>query len=193
MKRSLLLFTIIVVAFCLISHSPSAWGQSPLLVPKSGFVETPAIDLSRIQSQGNGIQGLAVIHGANLQANQDTGRQPQNETSIATNPLDILNLVGGANDYRENGGGDAGYYYSLDGGRTWRDGILPNVKPTPNTFAASSGDPALAFDASGNVYYSYIWFERASYRNGIFVNRSTNGGQTWKTFPDTVIVHLENV
>ncbi len=112
-----------------------------------------------------------AIEGSNVRANVvTTGRQ--NETSIDYNPLNHLNLVGGANDYR-NGEVDAGFYYSKDGGVTWGDGTI--YEPT---FEAQ-GDPGLAFCANGYVYYSFISFDRTSDDNGLFVAQSTDGGETW--------------
>lgn len=108
----------------------------------------------------------------------------QNEPSIAVNPLNPLNLIAGANDEQFeppcqdlNGDGSlsglaecpfapnvgsSGVYVSTDGGATWTDlGILDNV--TSAAFAGwtalglySSGDPAVAFDASGNAYYANL-------------------------------------
>ena len=41
------------------------------------------------------------------------------------------------------------------------------------------GDPAVAFDRDGTAYYAEINFHRTGCVGGIFVFRSTNGGQTW--------------
>ncbi|MEW5807232.1 MAG: sialidase family protein [Acidobacteriota bacterium] len=120
-----------------------------------------------------------ALEGTNVRVNVvTTGRQ--NETSIDYNPVDHLNLVGGANDYR-NGEVDAGYYYSKDGGATWGDGTIVET-----TFEAQ-GDPAVAFCANGYVYYSFISFNRSSDDNGLFVARSTDGGATWPLVKDIVM------
>lgn len=124
--------------------------------------------------------------GANIQVNQDFGGSQQNETSIAINPTDLNNLVGGANDYRpDNADADCGFYSSSDGGQTWVDGLLPRVDldglPGPEYTAA--GDPAIAFDSAGNAYYLCMNFNRDGGGNGIqhtqFVRKSFDGGQTW--------------
>jgi hypothetical protein len=117
--------------------------------------------------------------------NQDTGSVPQNEPFIAINPINPSNLVGGSNDYRR---GNVAGYFSLDGGQTWRDQLITN--PT-NFFAAS--DPGIAADAQGNFYYSFVAlnFDRSGNPtdNGVFVTKSTNGGQRFNT-PAVVMRHF---
>ncbi len=116
--------------------------------------------------------------GDDIRVNQDLSCFPQNETSIAVNPRNSLNVVGGANDYRL-GFGSSGFYSSFDGGRTYRDGILlfPSLPNGDNL--DGGGDPAIAFDRQGYVYYANINFNRTDDTNGMFVSRSSNGGRTW--------------
>ena len=110
---------------------------------------------------------------------------PQDEMSIAVNPLDTGNVFGGANDYRL-GWGSSGFYVSTDRGRDWNDGIA--IFPTPGSYPTpqapkdhidGGGDPIALFDRGGTAYYGQIHFERENDTGGIFVNRSTNGGFTW--------------
>jgi hypothetical protein len=109
---------------------------------------------------------------------------PQNETSIDTNPVLPKNIVAGANDYRM-GWGSSGFYASTDHGQKWYGGItpFPTVPAAPGQRADDhidgGGDPAIVFDRAGIVYYVQIRFERERDDNGIWVNRSTNGGFTW--------------
>jgi hypothetical protein len=125
--------------------------------------------------------------GDDVKVNQDYACMPQNETSIAVNPLNAKNVVAGQNDYRI-GWGTSGVDASTDNGNHWHDGIRPF--PTSGTPLLSpvllgddhldgGGDPAIAFDRDGVVYYADIHFERERDDNGIFVARSTNGGFTW--------------
>src|SRR5690349_5061242 len=60
----------------------------------------------------------------NVRVNQDCGYRPQNETIIKYDPNDTDNFVAGMNDYR-TGEGFQGFAFSLDGGRSWGDGIVP--------------------------------------------------------------------
>jgi hypothetical protein len=138
----------------------------------------------------------------NVRANQECtnvsrvdllGRgQSQNETVAAVNPVDPDNVLIGQNDYR-NGDGSCGFDYSLDGGRRFGDGLLPESFTAPGFTAPrhywdASGDPVVAFDASGVAYYACLQFNRGatsdtpSAASGLFVYRSTDGGASW-TFP----------
>jgi hypothetical protein len=104
---------------------------------------------------------------------------PQDETSIAINPVNPRNIVGGANDYRL-GWGASGFYSSTDNGENWYGGIRPFPTPTNgDDHINGGGDPGLVFDREGVVYYSDLHFERTNDTSGVFVSRSTNGGFTW--------------
>jgi hypothetical protein len=83
------------------------------------------------------------------------GLMPVNEPAIAANGSQ---LVAGANDYNSyNGQGQNGFYWSSDG-VTWNDdGPLDLFPHDPNSAA---GDPGVAIDGAGVVYYSSIYFNR---------------------------------
>ncbi|MGH9024891.1 MAG: exo-alpha-sialidase [Acidimicrobiia bacterium] len=146
--------------------------------------------------------GCSDVDRDNVRANQECtntsrtdllGRgQSQNETAAAVNPLDPKNVIFGQNDYR-NGDGSCGFDYSLDGGRHFGDGLLPESFTAPGFVAPrhywdASGDPVVAFDSSGYAYYACLQFNRGvtsdnpSFASGLFVYRSANGGASW-TFP----------
>jgi hypothetical protein len=103
---------------------------------------------------------------------------PQNETSIDVNPLFPKNLVAGANDYRM-GWGTSGFYASTDNGQKWYTGVLPFPSWGGDDHVDGGGDPAIVYDRAGVVYYVHLQFERENDTNGLFLNRSTNGGFTW--------------
>lgn len=109
----------------------------------------------------------------NLQVNQ----RPNNpeETAIVLDPIDTSRLVGVAQSYCH-------YYASTDGGLTWAEGDLPDP--------FDLGDPAVAFDRIGNLFYCYIGLWNHS---GIFVNRSTDGGRTWMPAGTPIIQHQGSV
>ena len=118
--------------------------------------------------------------GDDNKTNQDYACFPQDETSIAVNPTNPKNAIGGANDYRL-GWGTSGFYATTDGGNHWSDGI----KPFPTNanqlrdHIDGGGDPSIAFDRDGIAYYNDLHFMRENDESGIFVARSTNGGFTW--------------
>ena len=91
--------------------------------------------------------------GGNLKTDCASTGRPVNETSIATNGSLI---VAGANDYNSyNGQGQDGYYWPTDG-TTWNDAGPIDVFPHNNN--NGSGDPGLAVDTNGVVYYSSLFF-----------------------------------
>jgi hypothetical protein len=131
----------------------------------------------------------------NLGAGVNQGcRTPQNETTIAVNPADPLNLVAGANDYRDccvpssdgtlRNDGSGWVYVSTDGGATWTNLKLPGLGSTGNPQGVfkkltSVGDPTIAFGANNTVYYANIGFNRVDESDGIFVSVSHDGGLHW--------------
>jgi hypothetical protein len=116
------------------------------------------------------------------------GVNPHNETSIAVNPTNAANIVGGANDYQLalNPGGHVSEsvhsraHVTFDGGRTWSEFPLG----TPGAYQAT-GDPAVAFDAAGHAYYATLGFRFVGPANAqnpdVLVATSPDGGRTWTT------------
>jgi hypothetical protein len=111
---------------------------------------------------------------------------PHNETSIAINPTDSTNIIGGANDYQLtlNSGGHVGEtvlsqaHVTFDGGKTWS-----NYPVLSSSTYQATGDPALTFDAGGTAYYATLGFRFVGLFNAqnpdVLVSHSTDGGKTW--------------
>lgn len=111
---------------------------------------------------------------------------PHNETSIAVNPTDPDNMIGGANDYQLglNPGGHVSQtvlsraHVTFDGGQTWSEYPL-----TSNSAYQATGDPAVAFDASGHAYYATLGFRFVGPVNAtnpdVLVANSGDKGKTW--------------
>jgi hypothetical protein len=141
-------------------------------------------DRSLRRTEPDAVEQLSE-RGDDIRLNQDYACMPQDEMSIAVNPVDTKNVFGGANDYRL-GWGSSGFYVSTDRGHNWSDGIA--IAPTPGSYPRPTspkdhidggGDPIAIMDRDGTAYYGQIRFERENDTGGVFVNRSTNGGFTW--------------
>ena len=81
--------------------------------------------------------------------------------------------------------------YSSDGGKTWSD--RPNTAPPDYRV---SGDVSTAYDLLGHAFVCYIAFDKlgttnywahGATRNGIYVRRSLDGGETWEPRDRAVI------
>jgi hypothetical protein len=105
---------------------------------------------------------LAQGSGTNVQVNKSSSFFEPEEVSIAINPKNPNNIIGGANlDW---------YYYSTNKGKTWTEGKMPG----PVIY----GDPMLYFDMLGNAYYCHL----GPFGNtGILIARSSDGGATWSS------------
>ncbi len=159
----------------------------------------------------SGDDGCSERFGPNVKVNQDClnisdaglqGRgQAQNETAIAEDPNHPNHIVAAFNDYRR-GDGTCGYAYSLDGGRTWADGVAPigftsgvNFGSVAREYWQASGDPAVAWDTQGNAYLACQAFMRGvpstnnpDFSSAVYVFRSThNRGGSWN-FPGRPVV-----
>jgi hypothetical protein len=128
--------------------------------------------------------------------NSDTAAAPQNETAIAVDPNNAQRVVAAANDYVTRtwsctiagtpcsalGDGYSGTYYSNDAGASWcctatdpahLGTLIPGVDRLAGGPYDAGGDPALAFDSHGTVYYAGLGFDRTSAPNTVAVNRGT--------------------
>ena len=134
---------------------------------------------------GHAICTTATQASANVNTDCE-GVAPHNETSIAVNPTDPANMIGGANDYQLgiNPGGHVSEstlsraHVTFDGGRTWSEYPLYS-----NSAYQATGDPSVAFDAAGNAYYATLGFRFVGPANAtnpdVLVAHSADSGRTW--------------
>ncbi len=112
----------------------------------------------------------------------------QRETTVAANPRNPLNIVAGNHDKVPTPNEITNSFtFSMDGGLTWTFGGSVPLVPPPSV----AGDPALAADADGNFYYSYLTDSTTQGAGFIIttylvVAKSTDGG---RTFPSFSVVH----
>jgi hypothetical protein len=155
--------------------------DAPAPVPGAVFGTAPAV------KTGTAICTTAAQLAANANTDcETTSAGPHNETSIAVNPANPQNMIGGANDY-QLGLNPAGHlsetilsraHVTFDGGKTWS--MFPLFS---NSAYQATGDPAVAFDASGHAYYGTLGFRFVGPVNAqnpdILVSNSGDGGKTW--------------
>ena len=170
--------------------------EEPNLTPSTPI--TPAFVLSS-PLDGNSVLPPAVT------VNRDTAGAPQNETAIAVDPNNPNRLVSAANDYVTRtwscdisgtpcsalGDGYSGTYFSNDKGSTWccnssdpahLGTLIPGVQHLAGGPYDAGGDPSLAFDSRGNVFYAGLGFNRTSPPSTVAVNKGTfdgSGNLSW--------------
>jgi hypothetical protein len=132
-----------------------------------------------------GVSGNASVPSSPTIGNNDDASDecgPQSETFITLNPKRPATLAAGSNEiFRLPMRG----YFSTDDGATW--GVDLPLPPAIGANGTRFGsDPSLAFDTSGNVFYSYIvvFFSNGRGRGAIngtemAVARSADGGATY--------------
>lgn len=110
------------------------------------------------------------------------GQPTQNESSISVNPNNPNIIISSAVDYRDNS--SSWVYISTDGGKNWTNKNLGKANGW-----LSSNDPSVMFDKDGTGYLVHGAFPaNGSGENGVYINKSTDGGITWGN-PIPVIEH----
>jgi hypothetical protein len=157
-----------------------------------------------VQPTGNAgvLNTSGVTGGANVQVNDPLldnvqsypGAAPfvfaiESETSLVSVGSDLVaGYNSSAGTRTVDASGDvsqlrfSAYSVSHDGGQTWRSGFVPPLPGSIYTF----GDPSLARDRSGNVYYTSLTAPGNLKYFGIQINKSTDHGNTWS--PGTLVV-----
>ncbi len=183
-------------------------GTNGLQIRFSGLIEEESnFNAAEVLSNFGASPALSgpITLGPNVIVNQDKAGAPQNETVIAVDPNNPSRVVGGANDYVGGtwtcflgatpcsalGDGYSGTYFSNDGGATWCcdssdpahiGTLVPGVEHLVGGQYDAGGDPVVAFDSRGSVYYAGLGFNRASAPNTVAVNKGTfdtNGNLVW--------------
>ena len=155
--------------------------DAPAPVPSAVFGTGPAL------KRGQQICTTTFSDAANVNTDcESTSVGLHNETSIAVNPTNTLNMIGGLNDYQLalNPGGHVSEtilsraHVTFDAGHTWAE--------YPITFDSAyqaTGDPAVAFDAAGRAYYGTLGFRFVGPNNAlnpdVLVANSPDGGKNW--------------
>lgn len=103
------------------------------------------------------------------------------EPFMAINPADPANLIGGFQQDRWSNGGARGTAasYSTDGGATWHRAPVPGVSDCAGGDTQRATDPWVSFSPDGTAYFFTLSFDGIGFENGLYVNKSTDGGRTW--------------
>ncbi|HXN52271.1 MAG TPA: sialidase family protein [Candidatus Acidoferrum sp.] len=70
----------------------------------------------------------------------------------------------------------SGFSTSHDAGRTWTSGFVP---PVSNDAPFTFGDPSLAIDRHGNIFYASLGTDAQGLHNTIIINKSTDHGSSF--------------
>jgi hypothetical protein len=150
------------------------------------------------------LDGTSVAAPA-VTVNQDTLGAPQNEPAIAVDPNNANRIVVGSNDYITRtwsctidstpcsalGDAYSGTYFSNDGGATWccvatdpshLGTLIPGVERLTGGIYDAGGDPSLAFDSQGHIFFAGLGFDRTAAPNTVAVNKGTfdeSGALSW--------------
>ena len=189
-----LLLGLALVAFAILGTAIAAAGDDPQPIDFThNGVDAPAPIAQAVWGSGPAVKigtpfcSTTTSNAANVNTDCETKTVgPHNETSIAVNPMNHDNIIGGANDYQLglNPGGHVSEtllsraHVSFDGGKTWTEYPL-----NANSAYQATGDPSVAFDAHGNAYYATLGFRFVGPVNAqnpdVLVSHSADGGKSW--------------
>jgi hypothetical protein len=121
-------------------------------------------------------------------------RRMQNEPTLAIDPRNPSVWASGSNDYctvPTAGDAWAGFYRSTDSGAHWTDSLLPAYNGDTSAQglasplhqmvaggALAAGDPMMAWDGQGNLFYMGNNFNRGT-ENGVSGGTRDNTGDIW--------------
>jgi hypothetical protein len=165
---------------------------------------TPSTPITPVHVLNSTLDNISV-KSPDVTVNQDKAAATQNEVVIAVDPNNPNRIVAAANDYVTRtwtctvggtpcsrlGDGYSGTYFSNDGGTTWCcvatdpqniGTLIPGIEHLVGGQYDAGGDPVLAFDNSGNVFYTGLGFDRLTAPNTVAVNKGTfdsSGNLQW--------------
>ena len=154
-----------------------AHGGQNLTFDANGAASQQSAKVNAAKATGGSALTNVRVNNPALDTHQ-TDQTTQSETSIAVSGRNVAVGYNGSQHgllVLTAGGNLTGYGYSSDGGQTFTDGgVLPNAPGQVNV-----GDPWLASDSSGTMYYSTLSIRPATGDLLAAVAHSTNGGKTW--------------
>lgn len=114
---------------------------------------------------------------ADVDSNDGGSRRQANEPYSVIDPTEPSHVFAGWNDYclTDLAAGWQGFAFSLDGGESWTNSIVPGYPQDTSAEGMASplfgthtdaGDPIAAFDLAGNLFVGGIAFNRVKPSNG---------------------------
>jgi hypothetical protein len=98
------------------------------------------------------------------------------EPYVAVNPANPNNI---AAIWIDHGFAGTAVAVTLDGGKTWQTEALPGTTRCTGGVYPDAADPWLAFASNGDLYAESEGFGTGTGKNGVLINKSTDGGLTW--------------
>lgn len=110
------------------------------------------------------------------------------EPWVSASPANPQNIAGSWQQDRWSDGGARGLVagVSQDGGQTWQEVVIPGLTLCSGGTYQRASDPWLSFAPNGDLYHISLVFNSNDPRNGVVVNKSTDGGLSWSA-PVTLI------
>jgi hypothetical protein len=160
------------------AQTPSGDGDDKvsgqLYVRHDGGTDT---GIAHCNNPGSNPAGDNNPNDADVDSNDGGTRRQGNEPYSVIDPTNPAHVYAGWNDYclTDLGAGWQGFAFSLDGGETWTDSIVPGYPQDTSAEGQASplfrthtdaGDPIAAFDSDGNLFVGGISFNRVKPSNG---------------------------
>jgi hypothetical protein len=132
-----------------------------------------------------GAQTLVANTNVNVAASSNTVGTVESEMVVDVNPTNPLNVVGFTHNV--NNFNQIQVFYSIDGGNAWTRRLISNVASSTSDTdgfgqVALRFDPAIKFDANGNLFVAYGVIDINRISTSLVVGRSTNGGASFSQF-----------
>jgi hypothetical protein len=158
--------------------------------PHSSRVQVAAAAAPAVQTAPAQVLSVQQISRQNVPPQPGSQPDTQAEPDIAVDPNDpsVVVAVFQQGRFADGGSVDPGFAWSHDGGRTWRDGALPNLATAVGGEFPRASDPVVAFGPDHAVYVQTLGIDIEDCRSAVVVQRSDDGG---RSFGDPVPVQDE--
>ncbi|HMC65859.1 MAG TPA: S8 family serine peptidase [Gemmataceae bacterium] len=167
----------------LIESNAQNLGSSDVSSSSTGAGLVQLASVPQLPSRAAAPAGATV--GPVVNASKKVGEE--SETAIAIDPTNPRRLFVGANDNSVAAGTFMWGAYSTDGGRNWTG---RDIGTTSDGLPVGRGDPTLAWDRFGNLYYANV-DDANNDQDNILI--STDGGKTFKVLFTAAGANSNNV